>query len=414
MSHVIEGSVRKYENRVRITIQLIEAKTDLHLWSETFERELTDIFSIQKEISSNIIQVLKNNFNLGNFQQHPSIDPGTNNVDAYLLYLKALYLIHQPNAENFLFAESLLLQAIEADPSLAEAYAELALLYVGISDFTKYKTSEMFPKARDYAATALELNSKLVKPHLVLARLQYSEGNWVEAEYGYIHILELEPNNFEGNSFYGQLLARVGKPKAALPYLIKVYRLDPVRWIPKDWLTYIYMVLGDPEQMEHYANDSLKLGNASTLGNVSRWYLSQGDIDKAEGLLITRMENYEHVENAAQIVAPYFDGFRYAAKRDKAMDAIPIIASYFALPERQMFKLYIDIGATEQAIGLLSGSLQPVDFYLANQFWTPMAEDFRKHPKFPGILDKMGLITYWTQTGWGDYCRPDNDSTICE
>ena len=413
VNHVIEGSVRKYGNRVRITVQLIEAETDFYLWSETFERELTDIFTIQKEISLNIVQVLKEKFNLDNIQQELSLDSGTTNIDAYLLYLKALYLVHQPNSVNVLLAEPLLLQAIETDPSLAEAYAELALLYVNMPDFTAYETSETFPKAKDYVAKALDMDPELVKPHLVLARLLYAEGNWIEAENGYVRILDMDPNNYEGISLYAQLLARVGKIKTALPYFLKLYRLDPVRWIPKDWLAYIYMALRDPEQMELYANDSVKLGNTASLGILSRWYISQGEIDKAEELLIRRMKGYELVENAAQIVAPYFDGLRNPAKRDAAIESVPIIASYFGLPERRMFKSYIDIGAIEKAVNLLSGPLQPVDFYVANQFWTPMAEEFRKHPKFPGILDRMGLIEYWKEHGWGEYCREDGNSVVC-
>src|SRR5260370_25438839 len=161
---VVEGSVLESGNRVRITAQLIEARSDRHLWAERYERDLRDILSLQDNVASAIATAIRGNVSLAQAIPRRQVDP-----DAYRLYLKGMYQWDKRTAECFQKAAEYLNQAIDKDPKFALAYSASAGNYLNLSGYSLASTGQVLPKAKAAALKALELDHTLADAHEALA-----------------------------------------------------------------------------------------------------------------------------------------------------------------------------------------------------------------------------------------------------
>ncbi|MDH4021265.1 MAG: hypothetical protein OEU84_16860, partial [Xanthomonadales bacterium] len=190
VDHVLEGSVRKADNRIRITAQLIDAKTDRHLWSESFDRELVDIFAIQDEIANAIVAALS--AELGILQDTPaiSVDTVTENLDAYELYLKArgLFLERQQLEVSIALFE----RAVELDPGFARAWEGLAAVYSVVESWG-FRGRDWDNLARQAAERALELEPGLSTPWAVIGQIAQNNGDFVSSMANINRAIELDP-----------------------------------------------------------------------------------------------------------------------------------------------------------------------------------------------------------------------------
>ncbi len=192
VDHVLEGSVRKADNRIRITAQLIDAKTDRHLWSESFDRELVDIFAIQDEIANAIVAALS--AELGILQDTPaiSVDTVTENLDAYELYLKArgLFLARQQLEESIALYE----RAVELDPDFARAWEGLAAVYSVVESWG-FTGRDWDSLAIQAAERALELDPGLSAPWAVMGQIAKNKGDYVANMANLDRAIQLDPTN---------------------------------------------------------------------------------------------------------------------------------------------------------------------------------------------------------------------------
>ncbi|MCG8432847.1 MAG: tetratricopeptide repeat protein, partial [Gammaproteobacteria bacterium] len=329
-------------------------------------------------------------------------------------YLQARFLAHQPSAENLENARIFFLEAIDLDPQFAEAYASLAFLYTNIADFTALTTDEALPKAEEYAQRALELNPNVIDAHVVLAKLAHVKGDPIEAENTFLRALEIDPNHTEVFNSYAQFLVRVGKPNEALDYFQELYTRDPVPWITKDWLSYIYMLLGDEERCIHFATEAINMGQTNPYIALYDLYLNRGDYERAQEAFTAFLSKPVGEERAAEFAAILMNGIKNETERAKALDIVPEIANYFGRPKHRLLHAYLDLGAMDEAFALFDGPVSARMLFSANHFWKPQASSFRRHPKFKEIMHKYGFVEYWKQNGWGTYCRPTAEDFECD
>src|SRR6187431_217908 len=165
---ILEGSVRKAGNRVRITTQLINAADGYHIWSENYDRDLTDIFVVQDEISSIIANRLRENLSLSE-QTEQLVKAPTKNIEAYTLFLKGLYFRSKITPADMLKAIELFEQAIQLEPNYAEAYAYIAGTYSYLGATGQVKPEKAFKIVNEYSERALQLNDKIAESHLAKA-----------------------------------------------------------------------------------------------------------------------------------------------------------------------------------------------------------------------------------------------------
>lgn len=228
VAHILEGSVQKSENQVRVNVQLINAATNAHLWAETFDRKLTDIFAVESEIAKSIADKLQ--AKLTGSEEHAIASRPTENAEAYQLYLKGRFFWNKRTAKDFNTAITYFQQAIDKDPGFALAYAGLADTYVLFSGFAAASPKESLPKAKAAALEALKLDNTLGEAHASLAQAIFAyDFNFAEADKEFRRAIELNPNYATAHQWYAESgLAAAGRFDEAIAEIKRALELDPL------------------------------------------------------------------------------------------------------------------------------------------------------------------------------------------
>lgn len=227
---VLEGSVRRAGDRVRIVAQLIDVGTDQHLWAETYDRQLTDIFAIQTDVALQIAGALEAELSpeeRGRLRKKP-----TGDLHAYQLYLQGRHCLIRYTEEGIRKAIEYFEQAIAKDPDYALAYADLAQAYTELATGQGgglLRPEEAFPLAKKAVTKALALDRGLGEAHCMLAILKYTcDFDWSGAEGDFRQALELSPGSADIYDLYGRMLAAVGRYDEAIAILKRAQELDPL------------------------------------------------------------------------------------------------------------------------------------------------------------------------------------------
>ncbi|MGN6393904.1 MAG: protein kinase domain-containing protein [Gemmatimonadales bacterium] len=226
---LLEGSVRRAGRRVRIVAQLIDAETDRHRWSETYDRDLTDIFAIQSDVALQIAGALEAELTQeerARLRREP-----TDDLQAYQLYLQAKHCLTRWTKPGMEQAIRYLNEAVARDPGFALAHATLAWVYLdsGIAVVGSIPSAEGFERARTAVATALELDPGLALAHAVLGHLRYAcDYDWDGAETELRRAIELDPNGGEAYDFYGLMLSALERYDEAIEMQRQAHAVDPL------------------------------------------------------------------------------------------------------------------------------------------------------------------------------------------
>jgi len=228
VENVLEGSVRKAGNRVRITAQLIKSVDGYHIWSEVYDRDLEDIFAVQDEISRKITNTLRQKLSSSDAET-PLIETKTENLKAYNLYLKGLYYFDQWIPEKVKKAITCFEEAIEVDTNFSLAYAGLAWAYSFMGAMGQLKAEMAFPKAETYAHQALENDYQNAESHSALALVKFFYTfDWDGAEISFSQALQLNPGAAKIRNLYSWFLSGRGEDDKALEQIKLAAKQDPL------------------------------------------------------------------------------------------------------------------------------------------------------------------------------------------
>jgi len=224
---VLEGSVRKSGNKLRITAQLINVADGYHLWSEKFDREMEDIFAIQDEISLAIVDNLK--ITLLEKEEEALLKRYTDDLEAYNFYLKGIYFLRMYTAEGFQEAIKYFERTLQKDPNYALAYYGLAEVFYAISYWANVPPNEAYPNAKEYANKALEIDDDIGEAHAALGLVYtFYDWNWTEAQRELAKALELNPNSAIIHMSYSWFLSLTEKHEEAIFEAKRAQELDPL------------------------------------------------------------------------------------------------------------------------------------------------------------------------------------------
>jgi TolB-like protein/Tfp pilus assembly protein PilF len=238
VAHVLEGSVRKSGNQVRITAQLIETASDTHLWSETYDRKLDDIFAIQDEIAGDVVKQLKVTL-LGAAPKARQTDP-----QAYAYFLRAAQLARQRTRDGFAQADVLLQRTLAIDPAYAPAWTALAFNYVLETVFTQRPAEEGYRLADEAVRKALAFDPDYAPAYSLLGRVAVSRGDLAEAARQYEHALALDPANVDILIGSARLRRALGRPEEEIAILESLIERDPVNTVSWSNLILCYRYSG--------------------------------------------------------------------------------------------------------------------------------------------------------------------------
>lgn len=226
---ILEGSVRKISNKARITVQLIDAPTQKHLWSEAYDRELKDIFSIQSDIAMKVAEELKIQLLTNEKEQIGKV--GTENSEAYRNYLLGNYYLNKRTGDDFIKGIEYFNNAIELDPEFAFAYAGLANCYtlLGGAAYGNISREEAYEKANDAVLKALQLDETLAEAHASLGYIKFRfDWDWDSAEQEFKKAIELKPGYAQAHEWYALFLSLIRKSDKAIIEMKRAYELDPL------------------------------------------------------------------------------------------------------------------------------------------------------------------------------------------
>jgi adenylate cyclase len=225
---VLEGSVRKSGNRVRIAAQLINASDGYHIWSETYDRDLTDIFEVQDEISGIIANKLRENLTIEQ-KKEPLVKPATKNITAYTYYLKGLYYWNKITPADSRKAIELFERAIELEPGYAHAYAMAASAYSHLGATGQMLPDKAFEIVHRYADKALELDSSIAESHIAKANVYlYYEWKWEEAFSSLQKAIDLNPAAVESYEMLSLYYVVMGQKDKAVQVMEEAELIDPL------------------------------------------------------------------------------------------------------------------------------------------------------------------------------------------
>jgi serine/threonine-protein kinase len=227
VSTILEGSVRKSGNRIRISLQLINVADGYHLWSERYDREMKEIFDVQDEITLAVVDALK--VKLFGEEKAAILKRYTDSPEAYELYLKGLYHCYKWTDEGFRKSIEYFEKALEEDPKFAPAYAKIADYYHFTSHIGLFSPHEIHPKWKAAAQRALEIDEGLADAHLAMAHIYfYFDRDWAKAEGEFERAIELNANSTDAHKYYGLFLASRERFDQAVAEGKKALALDPL------------------------------------------------------------------------------------------------------------------------------------------------------------------------------------------
>jgi len=401
VGNVLEGSVRKAGNRVRITAQLIDGSSDKHLWSETYERQLDDIFDIQEEISNAIVDALKIVLNVNDQQAIGRAQRPTGDTHAYELYLQGRFLWRKRQEENILAAIDTFKQAIAIDPEFAVAYEALAAAYGSLSSWSAMTAEESLQNAVPYAEKALQLDPMLSEARAIIAEAHGAHFEWSELVGQYDIALQNTPNNPTVIQWQAEIMHNMGYLELALETALRAYEIDPASPVLNNVITYIAIGADEDETALKHWKIASELGVAAQANrNVAPLFLKRGDIDR-----IIQM---------------------FAIDIDKAPLCLQVRTDASLKPQvlREYEKNGIGgdgqfsgfclayAGYLDEAMDILEPIVMEENWYALNGFWdrTEEANALRRSPRFKQMVTNMGLPDFWREHGWPDLCQPVGDS----
>jgi TolB-like protein/Tfp pilus assembly protein PilF len=273
---VIEGSVRRDGDRLRITAQLINVADDYHVWSKTYERELKNVFEVEEELARSIAQALQ--AKLVQTEVVPLVKPTTTNLAAHDLYLKGRYFWDKRTQESLTKAIGYFQQAIEQDPSYALAYVGLADATALLPEYGSTSAAEALPKAKQAALKALELDGMIAEAHEVLGLISYKNFEWSAAKHEIRRAIELKPEYPTAHHRYAALLYFEGRFEEAREEAERALQLDPTSLIVNGMMISVLTAAREYDRAIEQAKKTLELDPGFFLAhmNLAEAYLGQG------------------------------------------------------------------------------------------------------------------------------------------
>jgi adenylate cyclase len=382
VEHVVEGAVRREGNRVRVTAELINARDGFAVWSETYEREMQGIFALQDEITRSIVDTLKLKLAI-------SPSPPSRNTDAYEDYLQGLFYSDKSTEEALRRSLTFFQRALEKDPQFSRAWTGIAKAWLWLAD-AYVPPLEAYPKVREAAVCALQLNDEEAEAHVYLAetkRILDWDLDGAEAEFN--RAVEIEPNSTPSNYFIAALYAARGERDKALAYLQRTSNIDPASLWVSNFACELYRYFGLYDEAIAAGERALQLDPTFVhYGEplLAALYREMGRFDEAIALY----------EKARQFTGrPGFGLAITYARMNRRKESLQTLEAAVAgrpyTPGDAIAHVHVALQAHEDAIRELERACEQRSSSLHGVGIAPEFAPLRSDKRFLSILQKIGL-----------------------
>ena len=390
---VLEGSVRKAGSKLRVTVQLIEVATGYHLWSERYDREMEDVFAVQDEIARAIADKLK--VELLGTDDAPIVKPGTDNPDAYVLYLKGRYCWNKRTSERLKQGIKHFEQAIEVDETYALAYAGLADSYSLLAWYRYLNSAEAYTKVKWAAEKAVEIDDSLAEAHTSLAYAKFLyDWDWAGAEEGFKRAIDRNPEYPTVRHWYAEVLMATGRLDEAFEQMNRGHALDPMSLSIGTGVGWVSYIAGRyDEAIKHYLS-VLELDPGFV---ILPWFLGPAYVEN--GMYAPAVALYKvwiarsggHPGFIALLAYAYAaaghqdDALRSLAELEKRAQTESVPADYMALA-------HTGLGNVDLAFDWLERAVEQRTWSLVLLKVDPAFRSLRSDPRFSPLLEQIGLV----------------------
>jgi eukaryotic-like serine/threonine-protein kinase len=390
VAYFLEGSVQKRADAVRVNVQLIKAANDSHLWAESYDRKLTDIFAVETEISKTVADTLQAKLT-GSEEQAIAAKP-TENPEAHELYLKGRFFWNKRTSSDLKTAIQYFNQAIEKDPGYALAYAGLADAYALLTAYGAAPVSESFPRAEAAAKKAIELDDSLAEAHTSLGLLLFYDFDFQGATKEFERAIALNPNYATAHHWYGLGPLRcVGDFDKAIAELKRALQLDPLSLIinadlgaglvtARRYDKGIAQLRKTIDMDSHFYYAYLNLGKALQL---------DGQLDEA----VTEYKKAAALNDDSLVLGLLTQGYAKLGQRDEALKTLEKLQQ--TATRRYVWNytfalVHIALGENDKAIDFLERDYREhADYELALLKVDPMLDPLRGDPRFEALVAKV-------------------------
>ena len=392
---LLEGSVRKDGNRLRITAQLVKVEDGTHLWSERYDREMEDVFAIQDEISLAIVDNLKVKL-LGD-EKTTIVNRQSENIEAYNLYLKGRFFWHRRTEVDVKRSIYYFNQAIELDTTYALAYAGLADAYLVMAWFGWYPANDGYNKGKEYALKALSININIAEAHATLGAIAtWYDWKWEDAEKELKQAISLNPNYATAYQWYSDLLDVLGKNKEAREQINLALKLDPHSFVANILSAWYYYNNADYEKTIEESRKVLEIASYNaTMLTILKCYVKLGMNKEA----IEYMKNIVSVDtsgNYHEILDEIYqksgiEGINYWFIEWMLFNETEQYFSIYSL-NYAIASLYAIIEDSQKAIEYLENGMEIREGSMPRINNNPDFDIIRDDPRFVALLEKMRLL----------------------
>src|SRR6476659_4987360 len=391
VANILEGSVQRSNDQVRVNVQLINALTDAHLWADTYDRKLTDMFAVESEIAKTIAETLQARLT-GSEKTAISKKP-TENAEAYELYLKGRFFWNKRTADDLRKSIDYFNQAIQKDPNYAQAYAGLAQAWKLLPAFNGGAPKDCFPQAEAAAKKALALDDTSSSAHAALASLKGLNGfDYPGAISEYERALQLNPNDATAHQWFANdTLANVGQNERELTEMKRAVELDPLSLVINSNLGWAYIHLGRLDEAIAQLRKTVEMDRG--------FYYARYGLGLAlelKGAIPEAIAEYQKAIAISEDPVPLgMLGRLYAAqgRKDEAQKILQqlrqrreqhYVAAY------SLALVYLGLGGRNEAINWLEQGYQERDgFNIGPIRVDPLLAPLRGDPRFEALAEKI-------------------------
>ena len=393
VAHILEGSVRRVANRVRVTAQLVDVSNGFQLWSERYDREMADVFKIQDEITLAIVKRLKVKL----LAKDALASEGPASLETYNLYLKGrFYWAQRP--QGIAKAIEYFKQAIDQEPNYARARAGLADCYVTLGSWENGTVPplEAMAQAQEAATKALQLDSRLVEAHTTLAyRTTHYEWDWESAEAQFKHAFELNPNYAVCHHWYSHFLTALGRTEESLRASRRCLELDPLDLLTNAHLAWHYQFARQYEQAieQCWKTNEMHPNSFFPAYLLGLAYEQQGQIDRAVEEFQIAVKMSGRVTYAAAGLGHLYGRSGKVADARAIYDELSARGKRDYVPAYDLALVCAGLGWKDQALEYLSKSYEERSGWMTYLKVDPRLDALRSDARFQELLQRVRLAT---------------------
>jgi TolB-like protein/Tfp pilus assembly protein PilF len=393
VAHILEGSVQKSGDAVRVNVQLIKAANNSHVWAETFDRKLTDIFSVESDVAKAIADQLR--AHITRQEEQVIAAKPTKNIEAYDAYLRGRYFWNKRTSDGIKHAIEHFQQSIERDPDFALGHAGLADSYIALTFYNFAAPHETMPKAKESAIKALALDNTLAEAHASLAHILMNyDWNWSAAEKEFKRSIELKPDYATAHEWYAiHYLTATGRLEEAVQEMKKALELEPASLVMNTFMGATLYYAGRYDEAIDQCRRTIEMDPTFA---VAHWHL--GLAYEQKQVLDAATEEFKKaisLSGGSPLMKAALG--RAYAKSQKNHEANEMLNELNELSKQhyvsayEVATIYVALGNNEQAFQLLEQAYGEHSFHLVYLNVSPQFKPVSSHRRFQDLVQRIGL-----------------------